>query len=130
MAKTTRKKTARKPAKRNQAKKTSLRTKRAPAKKKSQRYIRLEEATVHEIYARHATKKTTDGFAIAAFVSGLLGLLWPLSIAAIVLGIIAIHNIHKDRRRKGHGLAVLGMLFGLLWLIFAFAADVVSLGLL
>ncbi len=91
------------------------------------RYIQIEEPSVHEIYQKHVSRKPTDGFAIAAFVCGLLGFLIPfLNVAAIVLGIIAIHNIHKHKRRKGHGLAVIGMLLGLASLLLVLIADVAS----
>ncbi len=93
------------------------------------RYIKIEEPSVHEIYQRHASRKPTDGFAIAAFVFGLLGFLIPFSnIAAIVFGIIAIHSIHRHKQRKGHGLAIIGMLLGLASLLLVLLADVASVG--
>lgn len=120
----------------------TAKTKKSAAKQKPQRprrkqkeirgqkrSIKIEEPHVHEVRQRLASQKQTDGFAIAAFVAGLFGFLIPfLNIAALVFGIIAIRNIHRHTYRKGHGLAIVGMLLGLASLLLFLIADVVSMG--
>jgi uncharacterized membrane protein YvbJ len=55
----------------------------------------------------------TSGFAIAALVLGILG----VSVLAIIFGAIGINQTGKDPNLKGRGMAVAGLVLGILWLI-------------
>ncbi|MEU1421682.1 DUF4190 domain-containing protein [Kitasatospora sp. NPDC005751] len=60
-------------------------------------------------YAYPATPEVTNGFSVAALVTGLL-CMWPLSLA---FGIVALVQIPK-RNERGRGMAVTGVVFGVL----------------
>ncbi|HEY3465695.1 MAG TPA: DUF4190 domain-containing protein [Amycolatopsis sp.] len=66
-----------------------------------------DQTTVH----RHVDSGGTDGFAIAALLCGLIGLV-PF---AVILGIRALVRIGRSGR-AGRGLAVTGIVLGALWL--------------
>ncbi len=58
----------------------------------------------------------TNGLAVAALISGILGFLCITAIAAIVLGIVALGQIRKTGK-KGKGLAIAGIVLGAIWLL-------------
>jgi Domain of unknown function (DUF4190)/GYF domain 2 len=64
-----------------------------------------------------ATK--TSGLAIVSLVLGIPGFLCApiLGLAAVVLGHIARSQIRKDPTLKGSGMALIGLIFGYLWLL-------------
>ncbi|WP_242903073.1 DUF4190 domain-containing protein [Actinomadura terrae] len=64
----------------------------------------------------------TNGMAIAAFVTGLLGC---LGVLGLILGLIARHQI-KERGGKGGGLATAGIALSSLWVAFGLIATVYS----
>ncbi|MFI0485497.1 DUF4190 domain-containing protein [Actinomadura sp. 9N215] len=55
----------------------------------------------------------TNGMAIAAFVTGLLGC---FGVLGLILGIVALRQI-GDRGGKGRGLAIAGIILSCLWLV-------------
>ena len=64
----------------------------------------------------------TSGMAIAALVTGILG----ISLLAVIFGGIAISQTNKDPNLKGKGMAIAGLILGILgmigvviWFIFA-----------
>ncbi len=66
------------------------------------------------------TKRKTNGYAIASFVCGFLGILpffWGLgSLLGIIFGIIALNQINKSSEEEGRGLAFAGIAIGLVML--------------
>ena len=71
-----------------------------------------QQATPAMAYATPTTVGTTSGLAIAALVTGALGLLIPLlGIVGIVLGIIALRKT-RDPASTGKGLAIAGISLG------------------
>ncbi|WP_344271813.1 DUF4190 domain-containing protein [Actinomadura napierensis] len=62
---------------------------------------------------RDGTPQKTNGLAIAAFVTGLLGC---CSILGIVLGAVALNQIGQ-RGEKGRGLAIAGIVLSALWTV-------------
>ena len=65
----------------------------------------------------------TSGMAIAALVIGIAGFVFfgPLSILAIIFGAIGISQINRDPNLKGKGMAVAGLVLGIIagafWII-------------
>ncbi|MER5636777.1 DUF4190 domain-containing protein [Kitasatospora sp. NPDC002227] len=70
--------------------------------------------------------QTYNGLAIAAMATGLLGGFCFLWVLGIVLGIIALRQI-KARNEKGRGMAVTGIVAGVVWVIVLGAVMVVAL---
>ncbi len=72
-----------------------------------------------------ATGERTSGMAIAALIMGILGFLTfgPLAILAIIFGAIGIGQANKDPSLKGKGMAVAGLVLG----IIAIAGWVITL---
>ncbi|WP_433474603.1 DUF4190 domain-containing protein [Spirillospora sp. CA-142024] len=66
----------------------------------------------------------TNGLAIAAFVTGLLGC---LGILGAILGAIALNQIGK-KGGKGRGLAIAGIVLSCLWIVVGIAAFVLQGG--
>jgi uncharacterized membrane protein YvbJ len=69
-----------------------------------------------------AAGERTSGFAIAALVTGIVGFfINPLSILAIIFGAIGLGQTSKDPNLKGRGMAiaglVLGIIMGIIWII-------------
>lgn len=63
----------------------------------------------------------TNGLAIASLVTGILGFFFVTPVLAIVFGIIGL-NQAKSRGQGGKGLAIAGIVLGVLWIaIFVFA---------
>ena len=69
--------------------------------------------------------KRTSGMSIAALILGILGIIsfWPLSILAIIFGAIGISQINKDPSLKGKGMAMAGLVMGIVaiavWILVA-----------
>jgi Domain of unknown function (DUF4190) len=59
----------------------------------------------------YAARPTYDGLAITSFILGLLWLSWLGSIAAVILGHIALRNIRRTHA-SGRGLAIAGLVLG------------------
>lgn len=69
-----------------------------------------------------ATGERTSGFAIASLVMGIVGFFFnPLAILAIIFGGIGLSQTNKDPNLKGRGMAVaglvLGIIVGIIWII-------------
>jgi hypothetical protein len=65
----------------------------------------------------------TSGFAIASLVLGIVGILInPLAILAIIFGGIGMSQTGKDPNLKGKGMAIAGLVLGIImvafWIIF------------
>jgi hypothetical protein len=72
----------------------------------------------------------TNGLAIAALCCGLVGIFPIAAIVAIVLGAVALNQLHS-RIQQGRGMAVTGIVLGVLWLlgwVVLFVAAVVTSG--
>lgn len=72
----------------------------------------------------------TNGLAIAALCCGLVGIFPIAAIVAIVLGAVALNQLHS-RIQRGRGMAVTGIVLGVLWLlgwVVLFVAAVVTSG--
>lgn len=62
---------------------------------------------------RHEVVASTNGFAVASFVLGLLWLYWVGSVLAIVFGYVALNQIDARRGRQGgRGMAIAGLILG------------------
>lgn len=74
------------------------------------------------------SKRTTDPFAVACFISGVWGLLMlPIVFVPIcvVSGMISYFRLKEDKRLKGHGWRIAGGIFGIisaLWLMWQLGA--------
>ncbi|MFM6849589.1 MAG: DUF4190 domain-containing protein [Terrabacter sp.] len=66
----------------------------------------------------------TNGLAIAALCCGLVGLVPLAAVAAIVLGIVALNQL-RDRIQRGKGMAIAGLVLGVLWVL-GWAAFIVA----
>lgn len=58
--------------------------------------------------------RPTNGWAIASLVCGIIGCLVITPVLAVITGII---GLGKSRRQGGRGLAVTGIILGILWII-------------
>ena len=96
----------------------------------------LLHAPVHFLAARALPEvpKKTDGISIAAMVCGILCFFVPyigivLAILAIVFGGIGLHRTKNNPDLKGRGMAITGLVLGILGilLVFAIAALIISL---
>ncbi len=72
----------------------------------------------------YAPVRSTNGFAIASMVLGILWLWWIGSILALVFGYIARSQI-KERSEGGNGMAIAGIVLG--WIGVASLAGMVLL---
>ncbi|NUS04261.1 MAG: DUF4190 domain-containing protein [Nonomuraea sp.] len=68
----------------------------------------------------------SNGLAIAALCCGIAGLVPIAAVAAIVLGIVALNQL-RDRVQRGKGLAIAGLVLGVLWLV-GWAVFIVAVG--
>ena len=68
----------------------------------------------------------TNGLAVAAVISGVLGFLCLTAVAAVVLGIVALGQI-RGTGRRGRGLAITGIVLGVLWMLGAIVAVPVAI---
>jgi hypothetical protein len=72
--------------------------------------------------------RTTDGLAIASLVCGLFWIFGLGSVAAVILGYIALRQIRREPLRlKGKGMAITGISLG--WLGILALAVLISLGI-
>jgi uncharacterized membrane protein YvbJ len=71
------------------------------------------KAVVEAPAPRAAEGKRTSGFAIAALILGILG----ASLLAVVFGAIGISQTGKDSNLKGRGMAIAGLVLGILWIV-------------
>jgi len=62
-------------------------------------------------YPGYAAPASTNGFAIAALVLGILWLYWVGSILAVIFGHIALVQT-RERRQGGRGMAIAGLVLG------------------
>lgn len=80
------------------------------------------------VFVRHS--RTTNGFAIASLVLGLIWMAWIGSVLAVVCGHLALAQIRRSRGTQvGKGIAVAGLAlgyFGLLTLAFALFGAILS----
>ena len=59
-----------------------------------------------------------SGHAIAAFILGIVGLLlFPLAVAAVIFGVIALNKIKSDSSLGGKGLAIAGIVLGVIGIL-------------
>lgn len=65
---------------------------------------------------------TTNGFAIAAFITGLLG----MCLLALPFGFVALSQI-KQRGQQGRGLAIAGMVISVAWILFAVLIGIIGM---
>jgi hypothetical protein len=56
----------------------------------------------------------SNGLAIAALCCGILGIVPLAAVVAIVLGIVALNQL-RDRIQRGKGMAIAGLVLGVLW---------------
>jgi hypothetical protein len=68
-----------------------------------------------------APTASTNGFAIAALVAGILS----ASLFAIIFGHVAISQINKTGQ-QGKGMAIAGLVLGYLWLVVVIFVVVIS----
>jgi uncharacterized membrane protein YvbJ len=63
---------------------------------------------------RAAAGERTSGMAITALIMGILGFfINPLAILAVIFGIIGLNQTNKDPSLKGRGMAVAGLVLGI-----------------
>jgi hypothetical protein len=67
----------------------------------------------------------TNGLAIASLVLGILWLFWVGSLAALILGLVALKQI-KNRNQGGRGIAIAGVILSVLWLLGFVIAVIVA----
>lgn len=70
---------------------------------------------------QHFQPQRTNGLAITSLVTGIVGFICcgPLAIVAIVTGFIGKNQIDKDPNQKGRGLAIAGIVIGIVAIAFA-----------
>jgi hypothetical protein len=66
-------------------------------------------------YSPYAPTQSTNGFAIASLVLGILWVYWIGSILAIIFGFVALSQI-KERNQSGKGMATAGLILGFIGL--------------
>jgi hypothetical protein len=69
----------------------------------------------------------TNEYAIASLVCGILGILFIPAILAIIFGIVANKQINNVLPEKGKGLAITGLVLGVLFGIFWVGAIIVTI---
>lgn len=82
------------------------------------------EPGVH-YYTADQPAQGTNGFAITAFVLGLLGFALLSALLSVIFGIMALNKI-KHRPQRGKGLAIAGLCLSGLWVIGAIALIAVN----
>jgi hypothetical protein len=68
-------------------------------------------------YAGHPANGKVSGFAVTAFVLGLLGFLILTAIVGIILGAVGLARIRANLRLSGKGLAIAGIALSAAWLV-------------
>ena len=86
-------------------------------------------------YAPAPRPVSTNGLAVAALVLGIVWFFWIGSILAVVLGHCALHQISRDPRYGGRGMAVAGLVLGYVgiatmtfWILMAVLAAIPAPG--
>jgi hypothetical protein len=72
---------------------------------------------------------TTNGFAVASLVLGIIWLAWLGSILAVVFGHVALRQIRESEDQKGRNLAIAGLVLGyvgVVILVIAIIADAID----
>lgn len=69
----------------------------------------------------------TNGFAIAALICGIVGLIPFVGVAAVVLGIVALRQIPR-RLQTGKGMAITGIVLGTLFSLLVVPAFIAAVG--
>lgn len=72
------------------------------------------QPTTQQAYGQPPAQQQTDGFAIAALVTGILG----MNIVAVVLGHLSLSRMKKDPNLGGRGMAIAGLVLGYVVLTF------------
>ena len=67
---------------------------------------------------------STNGFAIASLVLGLVG----ISLLAIILGLVALGQIKRDRSQTGRGMALAGIWLAVAWTVLGVGLAVLLVG--
>lgn len=75
----------------------------------------------------------TSRLAITSFIMGILGLFIPyvgslLALTAIVLGIVSLRKIKRDPNLTGKGLAIAGLVLGIIALILSIVIFILGFG--
>jgi Domain of unknown function (DUF4190) len=87
----------------------------------------LPQAWPGPVYAgQPPAENGTNGFAVASFILGLLGLVTPAVILSIIFGIIALAQIGK-RPQRGKGLAIAGLILSFVWIVVLVVLIAVSI---
>ena len=68
-------------------------------------------------YTPYQTSRSTNGFAVASMVLGIVWLYWIGSILAIIFGFVAYSQI-KERNQAGKGMATAGLILGFIGIAF------------
>lgn len=66
-------------------------------------------------YGQVPIQQKTDGFAIAALITGILGVLG--GILGIIFGAVSLNRIGKNPNLKGRGMAIAGLVLGIAYLV-------------
>jgi hypothetical protein len=77
-------------------------------------------------------KPRTDQMSIAAMVCGIVGILLPvsgiiLSPLAIIFGVIGIRRTSRDSELKGRGMAITGLVLGILMVLFGLVVITIAI---
>jgi uncharacterized membrane protein YvbJ len=77
---------------------------------------KAEKAPARRTAPAAAEESRTSGMAIAALIMGIVAFIFfgPLAILAIIFGAIGINQTNKDPNLKGKGMAVAGMVLGII----------------
>lgn len=65
---------------------------------------------VNRTYEAHLSSQPTNGFAIAGFVTSLIAC-WPVG---LILSAVALSQFKRNSNQKGRGLAIAGLVIGLI----------------
>ncbi len=64
-----------------------------------------------------ATEQRTDGFSVTGLITGIVG----MSLLAIIFSAVGISRCNKHEDLKGKGMAIAGLVLGIIWLIISIA---------
>lgn len=79
---------------------------------------KVRASTVSQVYSP-VGQPQTSGKAIASLICGLFAWLFPVSVAAVILGHLSLSEIRKSAGRiTGHGMAIAGLVLGYLGIAF------------
>jgi hypothetical protein len=68
--------------------------------------------------------RSTNGFAVASLILGLIGFVWIFALLSVIFGIIAL-NQTKGGKQQGRGMAITGLVLSGLWTVILVAVVVV-----